>query len=358
MFTATLCFYDIWLYIFVHVVCSVSEECIGNCYLPHKGDLKGIRSCTKGWRPLLIGCNGSLHMRVVFLLRSFKILILNLCLAFVLQSAVDWLQYVLLSISQSLSMFVRSLVTSSWEENSFCPSGNSLSGSSCGLLPFCCCPVDLAFPVELDGLRRKSPIVHLATLDSQQKTMKWDVTSGLWCTHEMHQYTRGNWEIFFQTQKFEVTSIGRWLQQRPKLAAAAVGDCRGHASVRSVASSMKALKAICTNTRTMWTMNSCATSVCSPSSDPWTPRVVTPIASTVWVTSWKSRTSAQWTARDFSCTSAVLPACWSRTSWTSWSWSAPTVQNVSKRCSAVNCSLTCTTGRIHQDNEVDLSINY
>lgn len=165
MFTATLCFYDLWLHIFDHVVCSVSEQCFGNCYLPHKGDLKGIRSCTKGWRPLLIGCNGSLHMRVVFLLRSFKILILNLCLAFVLQSAVDWLQYVLLSISQSLSMFVRSLVTSSWEENSFCPSGNSLSGSSCGLLPFCCCPVDLAFPVELDGLRRKSPI---ATFDSAE----------------------------------------------------------------------------------------------------------------------------------------------------------------------------------------------
>lgn len=78
MFTATLCFYDIQLYIFDNVVCSVSEECIGNCYLPYKGDLKGIRSCTKGWRLLLIGCNGSLRMKVIFLLRSFKILILNL----------------------------------------------------------------------------------------------------------------------------------------------------------------------------------------------------------------------------------------------------------------------------------------
>lgn len=81
---AQLCFYDACLHIFDHVVWSFSEECIRNCYLPYKGELKGIRSCTKGWRPLLIGCIGSLCMGVVFLLTYFKILILNLCPAFVL----------------------------------------------------------------------------------------------------------------------------------------------------------------------------------------------------------------------------------------------------------------------------------
>lgn len=95
----------------------------------------------------------------------------------------------------------------------------------------------------------------------------------------------------------------------------------------------------------MWTMNWFATSVCSPSSDLWTLLVATHIAFTVWVTSWKSRTFAPLTASGCSCTSAVPPACWSGTCWTSWLWCAPTIQSVSSRCSAVNCSLTCTTGK-------------
>lgn len=149
---------------------------------------------------------------------------------------------------------------------------------------------------------------------------------------------------FPETQKFELNN--QWLQQKPKLPAAPLRVCHGRGSVRSVASSTKASKAIYTSTRMMWTMNWFATSVYSPSSDPWTPLVATPIAFIVWATSWKSRTSAPWTASGCSCTSAVLPACWSGTCWTSWLWCAPTIQSVSSRCSAVNCSLTYTTGKI------------
>lgn len=166
----------------------------------------------------------------------------------------------------------------------------------------------------------------------------------------MYQNSKGLWEIFFQTQKFKVNLISQWLQQSPK-PAAALGVCRGRASVRSVASSMKALKATCTNTRRKWMMNWFATSACSPSSDPWTPLVATPIASIVWVIFWRSRTSAQWTVSGFSCTSAVHPACWSGTYWTNWLWCAPIVLNASRRCSAVNCSLTCTTGKIRSETE-------
>ena len=39
-------------------------------------ELKEIRSSTKGWRPLPIGCKGSLVMGVAFLPSSFRILTL------------------------------------------------------------------------------------------------------------------------------------------------------------------------------------------------------------------------------------------------------------------------------------------
>lgn len=43
---------------------------------PLMRELKEIRSCTKGWRPLPIGFKGSLVIGVAFLLSSFKTLIL------------------------------------------------------------------------------------------------------------------------------------------------------------------------------------------------------------------------------------------------------------------------------------------
>lgn len=151
---------------------------------------------------------------------------------------------------------------------------------------------------------------------------------------------------FPETKKFGLSPLSQWLQQKPKLpAAVALLVCRGRGFVRSVASSTMAWKATCTSTRMRWTMNWFATSVCSPSSDLWTPLVATPIAFTVWATSWRTRTSALWTASGYSCSNAVHPACWSGTCWTSWLWCAPTMQSVSSRCSAVSCSLTCTTGK-------------
>lgn len=153
-------------------------------------------------------------------------------------------------------------------------------------------------------------------------------------------------KTFPETPTFELKSISQWLQQKPKLPTAALQVCHGRGSVRSVVSSTKASRAIYTNTRMKWTMNWFATFVYSPSSDLWTPLVATPIAIIAWAAFWKSRTSALWTASGCSCTSAVLPACWSGTCWTSWLWCAPTIQSVSSRCSAVNCSLICTTGKI------------
>lgn len=74
----------IWVPIFDHVEWGYSEECIRNWYPPYEGELKGIRSCTKGRRPLLIGCNGPLAEGVVLLLSSFRIVILISCPGFVL----------------------------------------------------------------------------------------------------------------------------------------------------------------------------------------------------------------------------------------------------------------------------------
>lgn len=142
--------------------------------------------------------------------------------------------------------------------------------------------------------------------------------------------------------------LSQWLQQKsrfPAAAAAALQACHGRGFVRSVASSMKARTVTCTSTRMKWTMSWCATSVCSPWSNLWTPLVVTPIAFIAWATSWRSRTSAPWTASGYSCTSAVPPACWSGTCWTSWLWCALTMQTASSRCNAVNYSLTCTIGK-------------
>lgn len=175
----------------------------------------------------------------------------------------------------------------------------------------------------------------------------WNAERDSWNKPEtVFKLVRGQ-RPFLETPKFELKSISQWQQQKPKLpAAAALQVCRGHGSVRSVASSMKASTAIYTNTRMKCTMNWFATFVCSPSSDLWTPHVATRIAFIAWAAFWKSRTSALWTASGCSCTSAVLPACWSGTCWTSWLWHAPTIQSVSSRCSAVNCSLICTTGKI------------
>lgn len=62
-------------YIWSCGVKSFSEECIPNQYSPYERELKEIKSCTKGRRPLLIGCNRSLQMGVLFLPISFKTLI-------------------------------------------------------------------------------------------------------------------------------------------------------------------------------------------------------------------------------------------------------------------------------------------
>lgn len=62
-------------YIWSCGVKSFSEECIPNQYSPYERELKEIKSCTKGRRPLLIGATGHYRWGVLFLSSSFKTLI-------------------------------------------------------------------------------------------------------------------------------------------------------------------------------------------------------------------------------------------------------------------------------------------
>lgn len=66
--------YDMRVYIFGSRVSQKNVFLISTS--TYERELKEIRSCTKVWRPLLIGCKGSLLMGVVFLPSSFKILTL------------------------------------------------------------------------------------------------------------------------------------------------------------------------------------------------------------------------------------------------------------------------------------------
>lgn len=138
----------------------------------------------------------------------------------------------------------------------------------------------------------------------------------------------------------------RWWLQRKQRRPAARRVCHGHESVRSVVSSMRVRTPTYMSTRTMWTMNWFVTSACNLYSNQWILPVATLIAFIASVTSWKSRTSALWIASVCSCISAGPPVCWWGTCWTSSLWCAPTLQSASSRCSAVNCSLICTTGKI------------
>lgn len=61
-------------------------------------EIKEIRSCTKGWRPLPIGFKGSLVIGVAFLPSSFKILILV--------TIIDSAMPLFLSICSGLTLFI------------------------------------------------------------------------------------------------------------------------------------------------------------------------------------------------------------------------------------------------------------
>lgn len=105
-------------------------------------------------------------------------------------------------------------------------------------------------------------------------------------------------------------------------------------------------------------MNWFATFVCSLYWSQWTHRAATLTAFIVWAAFWRSRTSALWTASGCSYISAVPPACWSGTCWTSWRLCAHTVRSASRRCSAVNCSLTCTTGKTQWDADCGYCLTF
>lgn len=84
-------------------------------------------------------------------------------------------------------------------------------------------------------------------------------------------------------------------------------------------------------TKRRWMMTSCATSAFSLWSGPWTPRVDTPTAKSVWQTSYWRATSARWIAVRWCCRPAASPACWCTSFWINW-WCPAPLQNTALKC--------------------------